>query len=336
MKKALRVVLLILVIFIVGLFLYLFVGKTKSAEKIEWGVTFSKKAAMDYTTDWKKMFIEVLDDLEVKKIRLIAYWDEIEKIQGKYNFIDLDWQINEISKRGGEIILAIGRRMPRWPECHQPEWIKDFSADQQQEKIIDYIRETINHYKNNQSIKIWQIENEPFLGTFGICPKLDKKFLQKELDLVKSLDSSPPGSGQARKIMITESGEFSTWVGGARRADIIGTSIYRIIHGKLGYVTYPIPAVFYARKANLIKLLFNPISIIAVEVQVEPWGPKAIKDMNSTEQDKSMSFEQFNKNINYVQRTGFDEAYLWGVEWWYWRKMNGDDRFWNQAQQLFR
>jgi hypothetical protein len=335
MRRILRTIAWILLILIIGLFLYLFVGETKQADKIEWGLTFSKKAAMDYTVDWQKMFLSILDDLKIKEIRLIAYWDEIEKTQDKYDFTELDWQINEVSKRGGEIILAVGRRLPRWPECFSPEWIKDFSTDQQQEEIINYIRETVNHYKNNQSIKIWQVENEPFLRTFGICPTLDKSFLQKELDLVKSLDSTPPSSGQARPVMITESGEFSTWIGGAKRADIIGTSIYRIIHGKLGYVTYPIPAIFYARKSNLIRLLFGPKRIIAVEVQAEPWGSKAVKDMTSAEQDKSMSFEQFNKNINYVQRTGFDEAYLWGVEWWYWRKINGDDRFWNRAKELF-
>ena len=328
MRRILRIISWILLILIIGLFLYLFVGKAKPAEKIEWGVTFSKKAAMDYTADWKGMFLSMLDDLKIKKIRLIAYWDEIEKVQGKYDFSDLDWQINEVSKRGGEIILAIGRRLPRWPECHQPEWIKDISTEQQEEEIISYLRETVNHYKNNQSIKIWQVENEPFLGTFGICPKLDKKFLDQEIALVKSLDFS-------RLIMITESGEFSTWTGAARRTDVIGTSIYRIIHGKLGYITYPIPAVFYPRKTNLIELFFGPKKIIAVEVQAEPWGPKATKDMTNAEQDKSMSFEQFNKNINYVQRTGFNEAYLWGVEWWYWRKMNGDDRFWNRAKELF-
>jgi hypothetical protein len=305
----------------------LFIGKAKPAEKIEWGVTFSKKAAMDYTSDWKAMFKDILDDLQVKKIRLIAYWDEIEATQGGYDFKDLDWQIDEAAKRGGEIILAIGKRLPRWPECFEPEWIKNFSETAKQGAIMAYIQETVNRYKENKNIEIWQIENEPFLGTFGICPKLDKKFLQRELDLVKYLDSS-------RKIMITESGEFSTWIGGARRADIVGTSIYRKVYGKLGYLQYPLPAVFYHRKAALIKLFFHK-PIIAIEVQAEPWGQKPIKDMTSAEQDVSMSFERLEKMIAYVKKTGFNQAYLWGAEWWHWRKINGDDRFWQKAKILF-
>jgi hypothetical protein len=328
MKELLKTVLILLVIFVVALFLYLFVGEAKPADKIGWGVTFSKGYAADFESNWKKMFLSILDDLKVKKFRLVAYWDEIEKNEGKYDFSDLDWQINEVSKRGGEVVLAIGKRLPRWPECHDPEWTKNKEPEISSQKLLDYIKTTVNRYKENKNIKIWQVENEPFLGTFGECPKLDKSFLDKEIALVKSLDSSRP-------IMITESGEFSTWVGGARRADIVGTSVYRTIYGKLGYVTYPIPPVFYARKTDLIKLLFSSKKIIGIEAQAEPWGSKPVIQMTNEERDKSMSFEKFNKNIEYFKKTGFDELYLWGVEWWYFQKIKGDDRYWNRAKELF-
>lgn len=335
MKRFFKKILLFVILIIIGLGLYLFTGHAKPVENIKWGVTFSKGYASDFEQDWRAMFSAILDDLGVKNIRLIAYWNEIEKEKGKYNFSDLDWQINEVSKRGGEIILAVGRRLPRWPECHEPEWAKNLSQEEQEETIIGYIKETINHYKNNSNIKIWQIENEPFLSTFGNCPKLNKEFLDKEIALAKYLDPST-GSGQVRQIMITESGEFSTWIGGARRADIVGTSIYRTIYGKLGYVTYPIPSVFYRKKTNLIKSLFNVGRIIGIEIQAEPWGKNPVKQMDKKESDISMSFEKFNQVIKYAQNTGFNEMYLWGVEWWYWMKQKGDDSYWNRAKELFK
>jgi len=329
MKRFLKRILLIIILILLGLGLCLLTGKSQPAENIKWGVTFSKGYASDFEPDWQKMFSTILDDLKVKNFRLIAYWNEIEKEQGKYNFSDLDWQINEVSKRGGEIILAIGKRLPRWPECHIPEWTNKFSQEENDESLIAYIRETINRYKNNENIKIWQIENEPFLGTFGVCPKLDKKFLDKEIALVRYLDPS-------RKIMITESGEFSTWMGGAKRADIVGTSVYRTIYGKLGYVTYPIPPVFYQKKTNLIKFLFDVKRIIGIEIQAEPWGKNPVKQMSKEESDISMSFEKFNENIEYAKNTGFDEMYLWGAEWWYWMKQKGDDSYWNKVKELFK
>lgn len=328
MKKILIIFLIVLILIIAVFVLYFFVGKSEPAEKVEWGVTFSKKAAIGLGMDWQETFLAILNELKVKKIRLIAYWDEIEKQQGIYDFKELDWQIQEVEKSGGDIILAVGRRLPRWPECFEPDWIEDFSEKQKQERILAFISETINHYKDKNSIKIWQIENEPFLRTFGECSRIDKKFLDKEIALVRHLDS--------RYVMITESGEFSTWIGGAKRADILGASLYRKVYGKLGYVKYPIPPVFYQRKGNLIKLLFDINEIIAIEVQAEPWGPKPVQEMTADEQDISMSFEQFNDVLEYTRKAGFSKAYLWGVEWWHWRmKKLNDDRFWNRAKELF-
>jgi len=327
MKKTLKTILLFIIVVLLILSTYLFFGKSEPAEKIDWGVTFSKKAASGFGLDWQKTFLATLDDLKVKRLRIIAYWDEIEKEKGKYNFEELDWQVDEIGKRNGEIILVVGRRLPRWPECFEPEWVKTLPEDEKQDGILTFISETVNRYKENEAVKIWQVENEPFLRTFGECPKLDKDFFEKEIALVNRLDSRP--------IMITESGEFSTWIGGAKRADIVGTSIYRKIYGKLGYVQYPIPPVFYQRKANLIKSFFDISEIIAIEVQAEPWGDKPNQQMTNEEQDITMSLKRFEDMLEYTRQTGFDKAYLWGVEWWYWRKERGDDSFWNKAKELF-
>ncbi len=71
--------------------------------------------------DPKIVYKETLDDLNVKNLRLIAYWDEIEPKPGKYDFTNLDWQIEEAQKRNVRAILAVEYRLPRWPECHEPE-----------------------------------------------------------------------------------------------------------------------------------------------------------------------------------------------------------------------
>ncbi|MBU2564634.1 hypothetical protein KKA23_03600 [Patescibacteria group bacterium] len=330
MKKFLKIFLLIILGIIILLFLYLFVGKTKPADNIDWGVTFSKRYAIDLGLDWKALFLKIIYDLGVEKFRLIAYWDEIEKEQGEYDFSDIDWQIDQVKDSEGEIILALGRRLPRWPECFEPEWIKNFSKEDKGEALLSFVSKVIERYKDVENIKIWQIENEPFLGFFGECPALNKKLLDYEIALARSIDPSRP-------IMITESGEFSTWIGGSKRADILGTSIYRKIYGSLKfYITYPIPPVFYHRKTNLVKTFFNLQDVIAIEVQAEPWGHKGTKDMTIEEQDISMSFNQFNSILEYIKKTGFDKAYLWGVEWWYWRiKEFNDYSFWNRAKDLF-
>jgi len=53
MKKILKKIILIIVILIAISAGYLFIGKAKPAEKNEWGVSFSKRTAIDYGLDWQ-------------------------------------------------------------------------------------------------------------------------------------------------------------------------------------------------------------------------------------------------------------------------------------------
>ena len=106
---------------------YFFIGSTKPAEEIDWGVNFSQKQARDLGLDWKKTYLALLGDLGVRNIKLATYWDLIEQEEGEYNFDDLDWQIIKAEDYGAKIFLVIGMKAPRWPECHVPEWAKEFS-----------------------------------------------------------------------------------------------------------------------------------------------------------------------------------------------------------------
>ena len=327
-KKIVSVIVFSLLGLMVIVFCYFFVGNPKPVEQIEVGVTFSKIQAENMGLNWKEVYLAVLDDLGFKKIRLSAYWPEIEPEKDRFKFEDLDWQIEEASKRNVEIILAVGQRLPRWPECHIPSWAEKLKKEERQERLLNLITKIVNRYKGIKAIKYWQVENEPFLRTFGECPKLDKKFLDREIALVRKLDSS-------RKIIMTESGEFSTWIGAARRGDILGTTLYRRVYGKLGYVKYPLPPVFYARKSLLIKKFFPVEKIIVIELQAEPWGPAPIQDLSIEEQYKTMSPEKFKEIIEYTKKSGFSEAYLWGVEWWYWLKVkHNNNDMWDSVKVL--
>jgi hypothetical protein len=49
-----------------------------------------------------------------------------------------------------------------------------------------------------------------------------------------------------------------------------------------------------------------------------------------------MNPEHLRENLAFVQRTGFDEAYLWGVEWWYWLKeTQGEPSMWEEGKKAF-
>lgn len=320
-------ILLIIILIVIG---YFFIGSSKEAENITWGINFSQKHAEGLGLDWKETYLAILDDLEVRNIKIAVHWDFIEGDEGNYYFDDLDWQIREAEKRKAEVILVIGMKTPRWPECHIPKWAEDLNKEYQQKKVLKLVEEIVLRYQDVEAIKYWQVENEPFFS-FGKCPSFDQELLKKEIDLVRSLDS------QKRPIIISESGEFSFWTRAAKAGDMVGTTLYRRIWSKefKTYFTHILTPTFYRRKAQIIEKIFDK-KVICIELQAEPWGPELLYDLSLEEQEKSMDLERFQKNIEFAKKTGFDEFYLWGTEWWYWLKIKHDKpEIWEEAKKLF-
>ena len=330
-KKVLKMILLI----IIGLFLifvfYFFIGRPPQAEKVTWGVNFSQKHTELLGLDWKETYQALLEDLKVKNIKLLTQWDLIEPGEGEYYFEDLDWQIERADEEGAKILLVIGMKTGRWPECHIPEWAKGLvEEEKQQERILKLIEKIILRYQGQASIDMWQVENEPFFP-FGECPRSDKNFVKKEINLVRSLDF------KKRPIIISDSGEWSFWLGVARLGDIVGTTMYKKVwSGPLKIYFYShLPPIFYWRRAQVIEKFFQK-KVICVELQAEPWCPTLLYDCPLEEQEKTMNLEQFQKNIEFAKRTGLDSFYLWGAEWWFWLKeKESQPEIWEEAKKLF-
>ncbi len=300
-------------------------------KKPTWGVTFSELYANYLGLDWKQAYLAVLDDLEVSNLRLVAYWSTAEDPDDVFNFKDLDWQVDEAAKRDKKVILTIGYKAPRWPECHQPGWSNTLSEEKLQEEILEYLTATINHYKNSPNIIAWQIENEPLIEFFGKCPKPDKDFLKRELLLVKTLDNSRP-------VVLTDSGELSLWLKTAGLSDVLGTTLYRIVWQRyLGSTKHwEYNPLFYRARAEIVKKLFSTKKVIIAELQVEPWGSKnrSLTQMTVSEQLEHFSVNDLKNNMKFAKKTGLNEIYLWGVEWAYWLKTkHNDSRYWDAMKE---
>lgn len=324
-------VLLIIIVVFYGLSFYW--QKTHPvSENIKYGVTFSPHQTDLLGLDWKEVYAAILDDLKVRNFRLPSYWTIIEKNRGEYNFEETDYLVNEAGKRNANVILTLGVKQPRWPECHLPDWARNLSKADRQQKTLDLIETVVNRYKNSPAITAWQVENEPFLYPFGEnCYPPDANFLKQEVELVRSLDSRP--------IIISDSGELSSWARQMQLSDIFGTTLYRTVWNPVTkYTTYPVIPGFYPLKADFFKTFFAPNNqkTIITELQSEPWIP----DNNplNTPIEKQMEIFPLSKMqdiVEFAKQTGMDEIYLWGPEWWYFMKQNGHPEYWNYAKQLF-
>jgi len=300
-------------------------------ENITWGVTFSPKQAKDLGLDWKKVYLELLDDMKVGNFRLSAPWDSSEAKKTEYDFSDIDWMIEEAQKRDAKIILAVGRKLFRWPECHDPEWILEMNKNEIEGETLIFLEKSILHFKKYDNIVAWQVENEPGFP-FGECHfgAPSKELFKREISLVRSLDATRP-------VLSTDSGELSSWLGFGSQVDMLGVSLYRVTENPIfGRFYYPMRPGFYQKKAALAMAINKNIQKIYIsELQLEPWSMSHLLDMSLKEQFESMSFSRAQSIIEYASRTGFDEIYLWGVEWWYWLKENHKDaRFWGMGKSL--
>jgi hypothetical protein len=296
------------------------------------GTTFVPDYADTFGLDQKQTLNAIFSDLNIRHVRLVSYWKDIEVKPGVYDFSKLDWQFEMANKYHAKVSLAMGMRQPRWPECHEPEWIKVDTNHKEtwEPQLYAYMKAVANHYKNNPALDSYQLENEFFMKVFGNCKDFNRSRLVYEFNMVKKEDPKHP-------ILISRS---NNWVGipvGPPTPDRFSVSVYKRVWDATltkRYFEYPQPAWTYATLAGAEELLSGRDMIIH-ELQSEPWPPNGQEVINTpiTELYKSMNAKRLADRIEFGKATGMRSLDLWGAEWWYWMKEKKDDpSLWNTVK----
>lgn len=293
------------------------------------GVTFSRPYAEDLGVSPDEALIAALDDLGVRHFRIPAYWNLLQPSKYTWDWQWLDRDLDAIAERNGTVTLAIGHKLPRWPECWTPTWARGYSQTQAEEAVKVYLKEVVTRYKNHPAVVSWQVENEPNFP-FGICPEIRKDFIDEEIAYVRSLDPSKP-------IATTDSGELTLWgLGG--KVEHLGVSVYRVVKGPLGIFRYWfVPPQLYLRKGQIASYFYGTETVYISEFQMEPWVDKTIPESTLEEQFQTFDLKQMQENIAYAKRMGVPRIDFWGVEWWYYMKETHErPEFWEEAKNLFQ
>lgn len=289
-----------------------------------YGVSFSVKQCRNFKLDSTETLNWLLDQ-GFRRFRLMSYWNETEKQPGQYDFTELDKQIAQITAQNGEISLCLGVRQPRWPENHWPDWAWNLPKNERDEKLINFTKAVAERYKDYDAIISFQLENEALLKAFGERSEVDRKRLRAQFKLVKNIVGNKP-------VIMTTS---TSWGIPFRRPipNIVGFSFYQIVYNKGAYHTSFHKPWLDRMRALIIRILWRKSSFIH-ELQLEPWGPKNIWEMDDAEQDKSMNVSQIRKNLTLAKQTELTPIDLWGGEWWYWRvQKHNDPTIWQAVQE---
>lgn len=310
---------------------------TNDHKPLKLGATFIPSYAEDLGLDPKETLDAMITDLGVKHFRLVSYWDQMEPAQDRYDFSQLDWQFRKAEAAGATVTLSLGLRQPRWPECHMPEWAKNLSGGpsvgQWQQQLEQFIGEVVNRYKTSPALESYQLENEFFLTVFSPeCTDYSRERLIEEFNLVKRLDPYHP-------VILSRSNNYGVPLG-EPVPDIYGFSVYRRVwDGKTGrYFQYPLPPKWYAFHAGVQQILHGKPSMLH-ELQAEAWPPNGTPIQNTTleEQNKSITPQRLEDTFQFGIDTGLRDIYLWGAEYWLYRKEKlQDPSLWDVAKEQYK
>ncbi len=335
MKILLRV--LTIMGIVCGMILFVFIllslwpisDPTRLAPKL--GVTFSRTyATQELGLDADAVLHEALDDLGIRRFRIPVYWKEVEQNMGQWDFQAVDRDLAEIRQRNGEVVLAIGQKLPRWPECWTPDWASQLSSDARHQKVLAYIETVVERYTHHPEVIGWQVENEAHFA-YGICPPPDFDLIRAEMALVHRLDPRRP-------ISTTESGELSAWTTFRHDVDRIGVSLYRVIKNRYIGITHywMFTPQFYFRKAQAIHAIGGGPVYIS-ELQMEPWATRALREEPLSDQLRIFPLQQMKETGAFARATHLSPIDLWGLEWWYWMKTTQNHpEYWEEAKDIFK
>ncbi len=298
------------------------------------GVTFIPDYASSLGVDPQQTMDALLKDLHVRQFRLTSYWSDVEPSKGAYDFSQLDWEFQKATAAHAHIILTVGLRQPRWPECHPPTWVDTTKPlNTWQPQLQQFMSAVIKRYQHSPALESYQLENEYFLTGFGTCTDMSRSRLVSEYNLVKQLDPTHP-------IIVGRSNNALGTPVGQPTPDEFSITIYRRVwntHLWPRYVEYPFPSWFYSFLAGVQKITKGKDMMVG-ELQAEAWPPhgQGITEASLAEQSKSLDAERLTGNVQFARQTGMKDISLWGAEYWYYRmQVLHDPSVWNTARTIF-
>lgn len=325
-------------------FLLQWTVKDPGVARVEPGATFIHINAEALGLDWQAAYREIIHDIGIKQIRIPIFWDQIEPTPGQFNWENLDWQMAEAAKAKASVLLVVGHRVPRYPECYAPAWTQTMDDRQFKQALFSMITATVTHFKDHPALTAWQVENEPLAKIVGTiwggqdCREI-APWVAEEVKLVRSLDPRP--------TVVTYA--FTPWMASQLRqtlkadSDVIAITLFNKVYFR---------SFFYTGYVEMFKLgLLAPLRLAyqraiaahhhkdfwVAELQAEPWGPDGPYQFDRPEDAYlSINADRLQETWNYATQAGVAKLYFWGIEWWLSERNQGNTSMLDAGQALIQ
>jgi hypothetical protein len=297
---------------------------------LEIGTTFIKINAEHLGLDWRSAYKEILNDVGIKQIRIPIFWDQLERAPGKFDWADLDWQMQEAAKANAQVMLVVGHRVPRYPECYAPNWTKGLDDAAFKRSLFTMTETVVKHYHDHPALSAWQVENEPLakiLGKIwgdGTCREIGHLVREE----VRSVRRWADGRSDGRRIPTVVTYANAPWFVSQLRqtltfeSDVVAMTLFNKLYFRspvfTGYIEMfklgPIATLRLAYQRSLI--VKNQQELWIAEMQAEPWGPEGpYRFDDPADAAVTMNPARLRQTWDYAVNGGASRIYLWGIEW---------------------
>ncbi len=319
------------------------------------GMTFSPLQCHYMGLDDRAAFT-ALCQLGLDRVRLCAYWHEIESEEGQLDFSKLDWLLDQCETHNLKVTIALGMKVPRWPEFHFPDWAHrlyvteagetalDLRSPSLADRTLKLVAAVVEHCRSSSAVTHWQVENEPFTrleiagGRF-----LSPAFVNREVALVRSLKLDH------QKILLTNAIHLPSpkltedepaFRNSLQTADAVGFNVYTKVPSGVP-LGQPNPyleptTLFWRQLADWQReLAQNNREAWIAEAQAEPWEMGQLVAMEKLNYP-SASPNRMRSLVGQLSDLNYSIVLLWGSEYWYWQKLKGRNLWWWTVEQLVK
>jgi hypothetical protein len=338
---------------------------TKHLRPTVLGTTFSQLQCHYLGLDYKEVLKDILA-VSFDAYRIAAYWNEIEAIEGQYDFTILDDIVSTIEQKNKTVILSVGIKSPRWPEFHIPIWLRERYELTKPALALDSIAEiaqkgaaftetVVKRYTDTKAVKYFLIENESLSKiAFTAGQHLSVSFVKSEIDKARACKRAD------QKIMMNSAidlwplgeGEDADSVSCCKElADSVGINIYtKVPVGPDAFAQIPppfnhwlyriapkyiTPTWLYWWKLNKWRqsLERHGRETWITETQAEPW------ESGSAVHTAQISYPSASPQgsvelVSKLTKMGFQNILMWGCEYWYWHRKNNRNEWWNTISEF--
>jgi hypothetical protein len=278
-------------------------------------------------------------------VRISLQWEEIEPVEGQFDFSLTDGLLRAAGAEGATVTLSVGMKAQRHPEFYIPQWALEGTSLNPGDVISDdpllraralaMAAAAVQHFAASDVVDSWSAENEPYIASHrSEHYRLGEDYVA---ELVATIRANDP---ERRPVSINHAQHFvmdRRWKQALKDSDVLAQSMYPrrnwdlfTIDGIVNIMELGPLMPNYAHQAREAHAANKEFWV--TELQAEPWTDHDIRLFGTENPSPNLSPAWMAENVNYARKSGADRIYLWGAEWWLFQAERGDARWLSGAR----